>query len=150
MTLALLMYFVHVNAGIAFFYLLYKWLCTRDTFFAWRRGILLLFIISAFVLPLPVNVFVMTEYSEFLQLLKKEIEYPQSVSDKGVQGMVIVQFEVERDGTPDRFKIIHSVSPELDAEVLRAFRLMSHWKFATGKKRLANGRFTVPVTFTQP
>lgn len=46
----------------------------------------------------------MTEYSEFLQLLKKEIEYPQSVSDKGVQGMVIVQFEVERDGTPDRFK----------------------------------------------
>lgn len=101
---ALLMYFVHVNAGIAFFYLLYKWLCTRDTFFTCRRGILLLSIISAFVLPLPVNVFVMTEYSEFLQLLKKEIEYPQSVSDKGVQGMVIVQFEVERDGTPDRFK----------------------------------------------
>lgn len=101
---ALLMYFVHVNAGIAFFYLLYKWLCTRDTFFTCRRGILLLSIISAFVLPLPVNVFVMTEYSEFLQLLKKEIEYPQSVSDKGVQGMVIVQFEVERDGTPNRFK----------------------------------------------
>ena len=101
---ALLMYFVHVNAGIAFFYLLYKWLCTRDTFFTCRRGILLLSIISAFVLPLPVNVFVMTEYSEFLQLLKKEIEYPQSVSDKGVQGMVIVQSEVERDGTPDRFK----------------------------------------------
>ena len=107
MTLALLMYFVHVvhvNAGLTFFYLFYKWLCSRNTFFACRRGILLLFIISAFVLPLPVNVFVMTEYSEFLQLLKKEIEYPQSVSDKGVQGMVIVQFEVERDGTPDRFK----------------------------------------------
>lgn len=98
------MYFVHVNAGLTFFYLFYKWLCSRNTFFACRRGILLLFIISAFVLPLPVNVFVMTEYSEFLQLLKKEIEYPQSVSDKGVQGMVIVQFEVERDGTPNRFK----------------------------------------------
>lgn len=98
------MYFVHVNAGLTFFYLFYKWLCSRNTFFACRRGILLLFIISAFVLPLPVNVFVMTEYSEFLQLLKKEIEYPQSVSDKGMQGMVIVQFEVERDGTPDRFK----------------------------------------------
>jgi hypothetical protein len=98
------MYFVHVNAGLTFFYLFYKWLCSRNTFFACRRGILLLFIISAFVLPLPVNVFVMTEYSEFLQLLKKEIEYPQSVSDKGVQGRVIVQFEVERDGTPDRFK----------------------------------------------
>ena len=94
------MYFVHVNAGLTFFYLFYKWLCSRTC----RRGTLLLFIISAFVLPLPVNVFVMTEYSEFLQLLKKEIEYPQSVSDKGVQGMVIVQFEVERDGTPDRFK----------------------------------------------
>ena len=51
---ALLMYFVHVNAGIAFFYLLYKWLCTRDTFFTCRRGILLLSIISAFVLPSPV------------------------------------------------------------------------------------------------
>ena len=99
-----LMYFVHVNAGLTFFYLFYKWLCSRNTFFACRRGILLLFIISAFVLPLPVNVFVMTEYSEFLQLLKKEIEYPQSVSDKGVQGMVIVQFEVERDGTPGSFK----------------------------------------------
>lgn len=92
----------------------------------------------------------MTEYSEFLQLLKKEIQCPQSVSDKGMQGRVIVQFEVERDGTPGRFRIIHSVSPELDAEVLRVFRLMSHWKFATGKRRLANGRFTVPVTFIQP
>ena len=51
---SLLMYFVHVNAGIAFFYLLYKWLCTRDTFFTCRRGILLLSIISAFVLPSPV------------------------------------------------------------------------------------------------
>ncbi len=51
---ALLMYFVHVNAGIAFFYLLCKWLCTRDTFFTCRRGILLLSIISAFVLPSPV------------------------------------------------------------------------------------------------
>lgn len=47
------MYFVHVNAGLTFFYLFYKWLCSRNTFFACRRGILLLFIISAFVLPLP-------------------------------------------------------------------------------------------------
>ena len=109
-----------------------------------------LWVIPVMALLVAGNVFVMTEYSEFLQLLKKEIQCPQSVLDKGMQGRVIVQFEVERDGTPGRFRIIHSVSPELDAEVLRAFRLMSHWKFATGKKRLANGRFTVPVTFTQP
>ena len=95
------------------------------------------------------NVFVITECSEFLQFLGKEIRYPQPVSDKGMQGRVIVQFEVGQDGTPGCFKVIHSASPELDAEVLRVFRLMSYWKFATGKKRLANGRFTVPVTFAQ-
>ena len=72
-----------------------------------------LWVIPVMALLVAGNVFVMTEYSEFLQLLKKEIQCPQSVSDKGMQGR------------------------------------MSHWKFATGKKRLANGRFTVPVTFTQ-
>lgn len=39
-----------------------------------------------------------------------------------VQGRVIVQFVIEKDGTPTEFKVARSVDPDLDAEALRVSR----------------------------
>lgn len=39
-----------------------------------------------------------------------------------VQGRVIVQFVIEKDGTPTEFKVARSVDPDLDAEALACSR----------------------------
>ena len=45
-----------------------------------------------------------------------------------VQGRVIVQFVVEKDGTLTEFKVARSVDPDLDAEALRVLQTMPKWK----------------------
>lgn len=45
-----------------------------------------------------------------------------------VQGRVIVQFVIEKDGTPTEFKVARSVDPDLDAEALRVLQTMPKWK----------------------
>jgi len=54
------------------------------------------------------------------QFLSKEIQYPE-ISKKWMdQGTVIIEFTVNPDGSLSNYRIINSVSPELDFQVLRA------------------------------
>lgn len=45
-----------------------------------------------------------------------------------VQGRVIIQFVIEKDGTLIEFKVARSVDPDLDTEVLRVLQTMPKWK----------------------
>ena len=65
---------------------------------------------------------------ELMTYLKDNIKYPKAAQDKKVQGRVIVQFVVEKDGTPTEFNVIRSVDPTLDAEALRVMKEMPKWK----------------------
>lgn len=65
-----------------------------------------------------------------------------------VQGRVICEFIVEKDGTCTNFEVMRSLAPEFDAEALRVLRLMPKW--IPGKQR--NGvamrcKYVIPITF---
>ncbi len=84
---------------------------------------------------------------KLLNFLNKNIVYPQAAIDAEIQGRVVVQFIVEKDGTPGNFEIMRPVSPELDVEVLRVLRLMPEWKPAMKNGQAVRCKLTVPVTF---
>lgn len=84
---------------------------------------------------------------KLLDLLNKSIVYPQAAIDAEIQGRVIVQFIVEKDGMPGNFEVMCPVSPELDAEVLRVLKLMPEWKPAMKNGQAVRCKLTVPVTF---
>lgn len=67
-----------------------------------------------------------------LDFLKKNIHYPEGAVKQELQGTVIVQFVVERDGTPTHFKVIREVDPLLDNEALRVAKLLP--KFIPAQK----------------
>lgn len=48
-----LMYLLKANICIAVFYVFYKLICSGDTFFGWRRILLLSFLLISFINPLP-------------------------------------------------------------------------------------------------
>ena len=85
--------------------------------------------------------------SELIKYLQNNIKYPKAAKDKKIQGRVIVQFVVEKDGTPTEFNVLRSIDPDLDAEALRVLQAMPKWKPGMQKGQAVRVKFTVPVTF---
>lgn len=84
---------------------------------------------------------------EMLKFLQENVKYPENAMKNNVQGRVIVQFVVEKDGTPTEFKVVRAVDPDLDAEALRVLKTMPKWKPGMQKGEVVRVKYTVPVTF---
>ncbi|WP_304197191.1 M56 family metallopeptidase [Phocaeicola plebeius] len=84
---------------------------------------------------------------EMLKFLQENVKYPENAMKNNVQGRVIVQFVVEKDGTPTEFKVFRSVDPDLDAEALRVMKAMPKWKPGMQRGKVVRVKFTVPVSF---
>ena len=82
-----------------------------------------------------------------MEYLKKNVRYPATCKEQGLQGRVIVQFVVNSDGSICDEKLIKSVDPQLDAEALRVIRSMPKWKPGMQKGKPVRVRYTLPVTF---
>lgn len=88
------------------------------------------------------------QYALF-KFISKNLNYPKDAKKKGIQGKVMVQFIVEKDGTIGDIRIIRSVSPDLDKEAIRVFSLptMPKWKPGTSDGEPVRVRYSVPITF---
>lgn len=84
---------------------------------------------------------------ELFKFLQDNLKYPESAKKNNVQGRVIVQFVVEKDGTPTEFNVVRAVDPDLDAEALRVLKTMPKWKPGMQRGEVVRVKYTVPVTF---
>lgn len=84
---------------------------------------------------------------EMMKFLQKEIKYPKEAQEQGIQGRVIVQFVVNKDGSISGDSIVRSVDTRLDAEALRVVRSMPNWKPGKQRGKEVRMRYTLPVTF---
>ncbi|MDM8255470.1 M56 family metallopeptidase [Phocaeicola barnesiae] len=82
-----------------------------------------------------------------LKFLADHVAYPKEAAEKKIQGRVIVQFVVMKDGSIANARVIRSVDPLLDAEALRVIGLMPKWKPGTQRGQAVNVKFTMPITF---
>ena len=85
--------------------------------------------------------------AECLKFLAKNIKYPTIAQENGVQGRVIVQFVVNKDGTIVDPVVVRSVDPYLDKEALRVIKAMPKWKPGKQRGKAVRVKYTVPVTF---
>lgn len=85
--------------------------------------------------------------AECLKFLGKNIKYPTIAQENGVQGRVIVQFVVNRDGSIVDPVVVRSVDPYLDKEALRVIKSMPKWKPGQQRGKAVRVKYTVPVTF---
>ena len=82
-----------------------------------------------------------------MKYLSAHIKYPPEAVENNVQGQVIVQFVVEKDGSIGEVKVIRSRHPELDKEAVRVVKTLP--AFIPGKKNgePVNIWYTIPVRF---
>lgn len=79
--------------------------------------------------------------------LHKNLKYPASAQESCVQGRVVVQFVVNKDGSIVEPKVIKSVDPALDKEAIRVVSAMPKWSPGRMRGRPVRVRFVLPVTF---
>ena len=84
---------------------------------------------------------------EAMKFLAKNIKYPVAAQQAKIEGRVIVQFVVERDGSISDIHTMRSVSPELDAEAIRVVSLMPKWKPGKQRGKAVAVKYTMPIMF---
>ena len=82
-----------------------------------------------------------------MEYLAQHVKYPSIAQKNGVQGRVITQFTVSKDGSITDAKVLRSVDPYLDKEALRVVSAMPKWKPGKQGGKAVATRFTVPVVF---
>ncbi|GAT64244.1 energy transducer TonB [Paludibacter jiangxiensis] len=85
--------------------------------------------------------------SEYLQ---KNVNYPKKALKKGIEGRVIVQMVIEKDGSVIDVQVIRGVNRDLDAEALRVVKAMPHWIPAKENNQPIRCKYTLPVNFILP
>ena len=75
------------------------------------------------------------------------LKYPQSAIINGVQGTVMVQFVIEKDGKVTDVKVVKGVDDELDAEALKVINASPKWKPGKLSGKKVRASITVPVEF---
>ena len=59
--------------------------------------------------------------------LRNNLRYPAAAANNGIQGRVIVQCIIEKDGSITIDKVSRGVDPLLDQEALRLIKAMPKW-----------------------
>ena len=67
--------------------------------------------------------------NEALKKFKEEnVKFPRKVKSLGIEGVAMVRFNIEKDGSISNAKVIVGVSPALDAEAMRVTKMMPPWQ----------------------
>ena len=82
-----------------------------------------------------------------MQYLQGNIRYPEEARDNNIQGRVLIQFVVEKDGSISNTEVVKSVHELLDAEALRCISAMPAWTPGTQRGEAVRVKFTVPINF---
>ena len=82
-----------------------------------------------------------------LRFLQMNIRYPAEAATKNIQGTVMVEFVVEKDGSISQPRVVKGIGGGCNEESLRVIRLMPKWKPAKQKGKNVRVYYTVPITF---
>ena len=80
--------------------------------------------------------------------LSENVKYPVIAQENGIQGRVVCQFVVNKDGSIDDIEVVRSGGdPSLDKEAVRLIRSMPKWKPGRHKGKAVRVKYAVPVNF---
>ncbi len=82
-----------------------------------------------------------------MKYLGESIKYPLIAQENGIQGRVICQFVVNKDGSIVDVEVVRSVDPSLDKEAIRVVKAMPKWKPGQQRGKAVRVKYTLPVSF---
>ena len=93
--------------------------------------------------PVPIE-----GYERFTSYLARNMRYPKRASNRGTEGVVIVQMVILRDGTITNLKVAKQLGDGCDEESLRVIQAYpGKWKPGVKDGIEVNSRVAIPITF---
>lgn len=86
--------------------------------------------------------------AELRKYLFDNCQYPESARQAGWQGVVMLEFVVEKDGRIGQVNVLRSVCPALDEEAIRVVKSMPKWKAGENNGQKCRSFFQLPITFS--
>lgn len=81
------------------------------------------------------------------QYLASNIKYPASAREKGIEGMVVVAFVVDREGKISNAEILKGIGGGCDEEALRVINAAPNWEPGQQRGKDVNVRMRLPIQF---
>ena len=82
-----------------------------------------------------------------IKYLSENVEYPLIAKENGIQGRVLCEFIVDKDGSITEVKVTRSVDPSLDKEAMRVIKSMPKWNPGKQKGKPVRVKYTMPINF---
>ena len=83
----------------------------------------------------------------FRNYIMHKTVYPQSAQNSGIQGIVLVEFSINRQGKVVDVQVLQSVHPLLDAEALRVVRSSPKWTPGMQRGKKVKVKYIFPFAF---
>ena len=84
---------------------------------------------------------------ELMKWLTRNLKYPRQAEQRKLQGNVVAEFIVNKDGSITDVAIVKSLDPACDREVLRVLRMMPRWTAGIQNDQPCRTKVCIPVVF---
>lgn len=82
-----------------------------------------------------------------VEYLRKNIVYPSTARETGIQGTVYLTFVIEKNGEITDVKILRGVGGGCDEEATRVVKAMPKWKPGKQRDKAVRVQFNLPIKF---
>jgi protein TonB len=82
-----------------------------------------------------------------LEWIQKNQQYPALARQRKVEGRVMMEFMVQKDGTLTDAKVLKPLGSGLDQEALRLIKAAPKWQIATYQGQPIKQKMVLPVLF---
>ena len=79
-----------------------------------------------------------------LKYITKNLRYP--IEDGNIQGKVIINFVIDRNGKTRDIKVVRPVGPQFEKGVIELIKKMPQWKPGKLKGKPVNVKYVLPLT----
>ena len=79
--------------------------------------------------------------------IQKNLNYPQSARENGIQGRVYVNFVVEKDGSISNVKVNRGIGGGCDEEAVRVVKAMPKWIPGVQNGQTVRVSYMMPIVF---
>lgn len=84
---------------------------------------------------------------KLLQYVGSQVNYPNIARENNIEGLVVIQFIVEKDGSISNAKIARDIGGGCGTEALRVVKKMPNWVPGRQRNKLVRVKFSLPVKF---
>ena len=86
--------------------------------------------------------------AEIMKFIARNFKYPEIAKANGIEGRVILEFVVEKDGSVDRVKILKGLDKHVDKAAIDVVEALPKFKPGRQIGRTVPVRYTVPIKCT--